>query len=110
MSTNHRIIEYWIFGGISGAATVDMVTLGKIFIPSMTKEGYDKDFSTAVTLASAMISSIIPPSIIMVIYGAQMGVSIHGFKGSEFRGCGFTANLNRLFLSSEGRTHKNRTI
>jgi len=67
-----------IFGGISGASTVDMVTLGKIFIPSMTKEGYDKDFSTAVTLASAMISPIIPPSIIMVVYGAQMGVSIGG--------------------------------
>lgn len=73
-----NIVTSIIFGGISGASTVDMVTLGKIFIPSMTKEGYDKDFSTAVTLASAMISPIIPPSIIMVIYGAQTGVSIGG--------------------------------
>ena len=67
-----------IFGGISGAAMADTAALGNIFIPSMTKEGYDKDFSTAITVASSIIAPIIPPSIIMVIYGAIMGVSIAG--------------------------------
>ena len=67
-----------IFGGISGAAVADTAALGSIFIPSMTKEGYDRDFSTAITVASSIIAPIIPPSIIMVIYGALMGVSIAG--------------------------------
>jgi tripartite ATP-independent transporter DctM subunit len=67
-----------LFGGISGSAAADTAALGSIFIPSMTKEGYDKDFSAAVTVASSIIAPIIPPSIIMVIYGAIMGVSIAG--------------------------------
>jgi tripartite ATP-independent transporter DctM subunit len=72
------IITSILFAGISGSAVADTAALSSIFIPSMTKEGYDKDFSTAVVVASSMIAPIIPPSIIMVIYGAIMGVSIGG--------------------------------
>jgi TRAP-type transport system large permease protein len=73
-----NIVTSVIFGGISGSAVADMAALGGIFIPSMTKQGYDKEFSTSVVLASSIIAPIIPPSIIMVIYGALMGVSIAG--------------------------------
>lgn len=73
-----NIVTSILFGGISGSAVADTAALGSIFIPSMTKEGYDKDFSTAVTVASSMIAPIIPPSIIMVLYGAIMGTSIGG--------------------------------
>ncbi len=73
-----NIVTSIIFGGISGSAVSDTIALGSIFIPSMTKEGYDKGFSTAVTAASSIIAPIIPPSIIMVIYGSIMGVSIAG--------------------------------
>lgn len=67
-----------IFGGISGSAVADITALGSIFIPSMTKQGYGKEFATGLCLASSIIAPIIPPSIIMVIYGAFMGVSIAG--------------------------------
>jgi tripartite ATP-independent transporter DctM subunit len=73
-----NIVTSIIFGGMSGSGAADTAALGSIFIPSMTKEGYDKDFSTAVTVASSMIAPIIPPSIIMVIYGSIMGESIAG--------------------------------
>lgn len=73
-----NIVTSIIFGGISGSAIADTAALGSIFIPAMEKEGYDREFSTAVTAASSVISPIIPPSIIMVIYGALMGVSIAG--------------------------------
>lgn len=73
-----NIVTSIIFGGISGSAIADTAALGSIFIPAMEKEGYDREFSTAVTAASSVISPIIPPSIIMVIYGALMGVSIGG--------------------------------
>jgi TRAP-type transport system large permease protein len=67
-----------VFGSISGSAAADTAALGSMFIPSMTREGYDKEFSTAITIASSIISPIIPPSMIFVIYGAVMGVSIAG--------------------------------
>ena len=67
-----------LFGGISGSAAADTAALGSIFIPAMVKEGYSRGFSAAVTAASSIIAPIIPPSIIMVIYGGIMGVSIAG--------------------------------
>jgi len=67
-----------LFGGISGSAVADTAALGSIFIPSMVKEGYGRGFSAAVTASSSIIAPIIPPSIIMVIYGGIMGVSIAG--------------------------------
>jgi TRAP-type transport system large permease protein len=73
-----NIVSSIIFGGISGAAVADVAALGSIFIPAMTKEGYEKEFSTALIVASSIVAPIIPPSIIMVIYGATMGVSIAG--------------------------------
>lgn len=73
-----NIVTSILFGGISGSAFSDTVALGTIFIPAMEKEGYDKGFSTAVTVASSIIAPIIPPSIIMVIYGGIMGVSVAG--------------------------------
>ncbi len=71
-----NIVASMIFAGMSGSATADTAALGSVLIPSMKKEGYPADFSAAVTVASAMIGPIIPPSIAMVIYGALADVSI----------------------------------
>ncbi len=65
-----------IFAGMSGSATADAVGLGSIEIPAMEKEGYDKAFSSAIVLGASTIGPIIPPSIIMVIYGVTAGVSV----------------------------------
>jgi TRAP-type transport system large permease protein len=46
-----NIVSSIIFGGISGAAVADVAALGSIFIPAMTKEGYEKEFSTALIVA-----------------------------------------------------------
>jgi TRAP-type transport system large permease protein len=73
-----NIVTSIIFGGISGAAVADTAALGRIFIPEMTRQGYGKPYSTAVTVASSIIAPIIPPSIIMVLYGSIMEVSIAG--------------------------------
>lgn len=50
--------------------------MGPIEIKAMTDHGYDKDFSLAVTGASAVIGPIIPPSTIMIVYGVTAEVSI----------------------------------
>ena len=71
-----NIFASMIFAGMSGSATADTAALGSVLIPAMKKEGYDADFSAAVTVASAMVGPIIPPSVALVIYGALADVSI----------------------------------
>jgi len=73
-----NILTSMFFGGITGSAAADTSAVGGLLIPAMVKEGYSKDFSVAVTASSSTVGPIIPPSIIMVIYGATVGVSIGG--------------------------------
>jgi tripartite ATP-independent transporter DctM subunit len=65
-----------LFSGISGTAIADAAALGQIYIRSMPKEGYRKEFAAALIAAAAMIGPIIPPSVIMVIYAGFAGVSV----------------------------------
>jgi len=71
-----NIFASMIFAGMSGSAVADAGGLGNMEIKAMVEEGYDLEFSTAVTAASATIGPIIPPSIPMVIYGAMAGESV----------------------------------
>lgn len=65
-----------LFGGVQGLATADTVAIGSMLIPAMEKEGYKKEFATAITCASSPLGAIIPPSVIMIIYGSVCEVSI----------------------------------
>lgn len=71
-----NILASVLFAGLSGSAVADTSALGSILIPAMEKEGYPRDFSTAVTAASSIIGPIIPPSIIMIVYSFIMEISI----------------------------------
>ncbi len=71
-----NILSSMFFAGISGSAVADAAGLGKIEIKAMTDAGYPKPFSAAVTAASSCIGPIIPPSIMMVLYGSMTDVSI----------------------------------
>ncbi|TXT50322.1 MAG: TRAP dicarboxylate transporter subunit DctM [Spirochaetes bacterium] len=66
-------IESMFFGGVSGSAVADVSSTGTIMIPMMIQKGYDRDFSVAVTVASASQGIIIPPSHNMVIYAMVAG-------------------------------------
>ncbi|MCS0503353.1 TRAP transporter large permease [Ancylobacter mangrovi] len=65
-----------LFAGVSGSATADAASQSKIFIPAMVKEGYDKSFSVANTAVSSVLSVIIPPSILMVIWAGTLSISV----------------------------------
>ena len=71
-----NILASMLFAGITGVALGDIAALGSIFIPAMKKQGYDGPFAAAVTASSSIIGPIIPPSMIIVIYGAVTAVSI----------------------------------
>jgi TRAP-type C4-dicarboxylate transport system permease large subunit len=62
-----NIVDSMIFGGISGSAVADVSALGTFLIPQMVRKGYDKDFATILTICTAILAPIIPPSIIAVI-------------------------------------------
>lgn len=70
-----NVLVSMIFAGISGSSQADTAGVGKIFIPSMEKQGYDKGTAVGVTAASSTLGSIIPPSITMVVYAGIANVS-----------------------------------
>ena len=64
------------FAGISGSSTADAASQSKIFIEAQRREGYDDSFSVAITAVSAVLAVIIPPSILMIVWGGILSVSI----------------------------------
>lgn len=73
-----NVVVSMLFAGISGSSSADAAGIGSLLIPQMKKEGYDTSFSVAITACSSVMGVIIPPSILMVIWGGLMSVSIGG--------------------------------
>lgn len=70
------IVSNMFFSGISGSATADASALGSMMIPAMKKNGFDADYAVAINASASAMGPIIPPSIMMVIYGSIANVSI----------------------------------
>jgi tripartite ATP-independent transporter DctM subunit len=79
-----NVLVSMLFAGLSGSAAADTAGIGAMLIPAMKKAGYDTDYTVAVTAASSTLGVIIPPSIMMVIYGAMGQVSIGALFLSGF--------------------------
>jgi len=73
-----NVVVSMLFAGISGSSTADAAGIGKLLIPQMKKQGYDASFAVAITACSSVMGVIIPPSILMVVWGGLMSVSIGG--------------------------------
>lgn len=71
-----NVVVSMIFAGISGSSTADAAGEGSLIIPAMKRQGYDPSFTVAITACSSVIGVIIPPSILMVVWGGIMSVSI----------------------------------
>jgi len=71
-----NILVSILFAGLTGTAVTDTVAVGGILIPAMKKEGYTSSYSAAVTATSSVIGPIIPPSVVMVLYGSILRLSI----------------------------------
>lgn len=70
-----NVLASTMFAGISGSTSADVASLGVMEISGMTEVGYSRSYATAITCASATIGSIIPPSILMVLYSSITGIS-----------------------------------
>jgi C4-dicarboxylate transporter, DctM subunit len=65
-----------IFAGVSGTAVGDASSIGTVLIPAMIEEGYEPDFSAAVTAASSVVGPVIPPSLSMIVAAAMLNLSV----------------------------------
>ena len=71
-----NVLDSMFFGGISGSAVADVSALGTFLIPQMVRKGYDKDFATILTICTAILAPIVPPSIVAVIYAWMADESV----------------------------------
>ena len=72
------VVANMFLASILGSANAQAAMMSKVMVPEMEKEGYNREFSSALTLASSIIAPIIPPSMIFIIYGTLSGTSIGG--------------------------------
>lgn len=65
-----------VLSGVSGSSVADAVATGKALIPAMIAKGYAPGYAGAVISSGAMLGSVIPPSIVMVVYAQLAGQSV----------------------------------
>lgn len=70
------IIANMFLASILGSANAQAAMMSKIMVPEMEREGYDRGFSSALTLSSSIVAPVIPPSMLFIIYGTLSGASI----------------------------------
>jgi len=70
------VIACAFFAAISGSGPATVAAIGSIMIPAMIEKGYSKDFSSAVAASGGALGILIPPSIVMVVYGVVGSVSV----------------------------------
>lgn len=61
---------------MSGSAVADAAAITSTLVPEMERRGYKREYSAALTVASSVLGPLIPPSIVMIFYGALMNVSV----------------------------------
>lgn len=71
-----NVIANMMMASILGSAAAQIAIMAKVMVPEMDKEGYDRRFSVATTAAAGLLSPIIPPSMMFVVYGVLARVSI----------------------------------
>ena len=70
------VITSVFFSGISGSAAADIAAISSTFVSQMRQRGYDPLYAGALTAAASVIGPIIPPSIIMILYGAVLSTDV----------------------------------
>ncbi|MCK9550904.1 TRAP transporter large permease [Aquamicrobium sp.] len=71
-----NVLSSMFFSGITGSGAADVSATGSLLIPMMKRAGYSAEFSAALTAISAIIGPIIPPSIVLIMYGSLSGTSV----------------------------------
>lgn len=71
-----NLIANMMMAAIMGSAIAQIVVMSKVMVPEMERAGYDRGFAGALTAAGGLLSPIIPPSMLFIIYGVLAQVPI----------------------------------
>lgn len=71
-----NVLGCGIFAAVSGSSAATAATIGRMSIPELRKRGYDDNMALGSLAGSATLGFLIPPSIIMIVYGVSADVSI----------------------------------
>ena len=71
-----NIIGCTIFAAVSGSSSATCATIGKMTLPELAARGYPEEITTGTLAGAATLGLLIPPSIIMIVYGVTANVSI----------------------------------
>lgn len=72
------IFGCFLFAGTSGSSSADTITIGKIMVPPMRKQGYLGSYAASLAASGGILGVIVPPSLIFIIYGVSTNTSIGG--------------------------------
>lgn len=85
-----------VFGALSGSSPATVVAIGRLVVPPMVKDGYDRGFISGLIASSASVALIMPPSITMMLFAAATGASV----GALFVGGILPALVYSLLMSA----------
>jgi len=72
------VLTSGFLGAISGSSFTGIASVGQIMIPRMIRQGYTRGYSTALVSVSSVLGALIPPSVMIIIYGWATGTSVLG--------------------------------
>jgi C4-dicarboxylate transporter, DctM subunit len=70
------VVACMFFAAISGSAPATVIAIGALMLPALVSAGYGKDFSIGLITSAGSLGIVIPPSVVMIVYGAATGVSV----------------------------------
>jgi tripartite ATP-independent transporter DctM subunit len=70
------VVACMLFGALSGSGVADTVAIGTLLLPAMARAGYPPGFSAGLLGCAGSLGTVIPPSIVMIVYGVATGTSI----------------------------------
>ena len=72
------VLSSLIFANVSGSAVADTTAVGSVMVPSMMRKGYRPAFAASLQASAGLLAPIVPPSILLILYGSMVNVSIGG--------------------------------
>ena len=88
-----NVVGCGIFAAVCGSSAATVATIGRMSLPELRQQGYDQNLSIGSLAGSGTLGLLIPPSIIMIVYGVAADVSIV-----------------RLFWPGVSRSHADRLV
>jgi len=89
------VISTMFFSGVSGSSSANTIAIGSVTLPEMKRNKYPVDFSTVLLLSAGATSTLIAPSIDLIIIGVVANISIGGLFAAGI----FPGALNAIVLS-----------